>query len=56
MTTPKVSPDMITIVIIEPTPEFWTSGRTWPLLGSKYQKLMAATTINAAPEIIEDIS
>jgi hypothetical protein len=53
---PKVNPDMITIVIIEPTFEFSTSGFTWPLRGSKYQKKALLVTTKAAPRMMENIS
>ena len=53
---PKVNPDMIAIVIIEPTSEFFTSGFTWPLRGSKYQKKAPLATTKAAPKMMENIS
>ena len=52
---PMVSTLIIEIVIIEPTSEFFTSGFTWPLRGSKYQKKTLGRTIKIVPKMMENI-
>jgi hypothetical protein len=54
--TPTVSAIMMTSVIAEPMPEFFTSGCSRPLRGSRCQKPPMLTAIKAAPQIMGNIS
>ena len=47
---------MITIMIVEPPSNLLTSGCSRPLRGNKCQKLALEIAINAAPQMIENIS